>query len=155
MSKNPVNYITPLRGGVWRYGSGLSVYVEKLIDGRLIGASFRDNGIPVNTVDEDADTPSFGLTIDGQDMCYGWEFMDFSSEEAQDGTVTGTLTLRHNLKPVDVKVVTRCGGHGFFKRGISITNTSQTETLGLTAVSPLTGRIWPMADCLRENLSGA
>ena len=149
------NYISRLEGDtLWRYGSGLAMYVERLRDGRLIGASFRDNGIPVNAYDEDANTPAFGLVIDGQEMSYDWAFVNFEVREERAGAVVGTLTLRHAFKPVELTVKTRCGGHGFFKRELAITNTSAAETMSLTSVTPLTGRLWPMVDCLRENLRG-
>ena len=147
------NYITCINGGAgWRFGSEHAIYVERLIDGRLICASYRDNGIPIYERDEDTQTPAFDLVIDGQSMYYGWEFVDFNSCMGENGITTGTLILRHTLKPVQLTVKTYCSGFGFFRRELEITNTSEFETLGLTSVTPLCGSLWQMSDIIRENL---
>ena len=59
--------------GLFRYGSAKTVYTERLIDGRLLCADLRANGVPVASDHEDRFTPSFGFEIDGEDMTYGWK----------------------------------------------------------------------------------
>lgn len=150
MSKN---YVTVLEAEspAWRYGSDLTVYTERFLDGRLIGASYRDNGIPVYEHMENTDLPSFDLVIDGQSMYYGWEMVGFATA-GEDGIASGTLTLKHSLKPVTMTITTRAAGYGFIRRSMTITNTSSDETLGLTSVTPLQGYLWNDRPVLLQNL---
>lgn len=136
----------------WRYGSGTAIYTERFIDGRLISASFQDNGIPIFERKERVDDPSFDLVIDGESLYFGWQIEGFESSTDEQGGVVGVLTLRHDRKPVKLKIVTTAAGHGFFRRKIEITNTSADETLGITSVSPLKGVFWCMGDSIKENL---
>ena len=140
----------PQRG--WRYHSGTTVYTERFRDGRLIAASLQDTGIPCHARDEDPSTPAFDLQVDGESLAFGWDVA--GSTLTGEGTdAPGTcLRLRHGLKPVDLEIVTQAGGDGFLRRRMRLTNTSKTATLGLTAVTPLAGVLWPMQDALRENL---
>ena len=61
-------YITPIEGASkgWRYGSGLAIYTERFVDGRLLSASYMDNGIPAYEINENTDLPAFDLVIDGE-----------------------------------------------------------------------------------------
>ena len=152
----------PQRG--WRYHSGTVIYTERFRDGRLIAAAMHDTGIPYYPRDEDAGSPAFDLQIDGESLYFGWELAEaresglLSPAAGERIKVRGQsgecnrIVLKHTLKPVTLEITTVPGGDGFFRRSMKLTNTSATATLGLTAVSPLTGLIWPMADNLRENL---
>ena len=130
----------------WRYGSGLALYTERLVDGRLLCASHVDNGLPVYPEHESRATPAFDLVINGESLAFGWEYVSFSVEDG-----VGTLTLRHERKPVELQVITRPGGGGFLRRTLRITNTGDAA-LGLTSVAPLCGELWPLADGKAENL---
>ncbi len=135
-------YITALDGEPrgWRFGSGLAIYTERFIDGRLLCASFVDNGIPTYTHTEQPYGTSFELVIDGESLAFDWDCGDFTVTEER-GLPVGTLTLRHTRKPVTVQVITRAGGHGCFRRTLRITNTGDAA-LGLTSVVPLRGMLW-------------
>ena len=133
----------------WRYGSGLAVYTERFIDGRLLCASYIDNGAPVYQANERAVIPAFDLVLDGQSLAFGWELADV--QVSQDGDVAvGALTLRHSLLPVELAVETRACGDGFFRRRLTLCNTSGDRTLGLTSVTPLRGMLWNIGDVMKE-----
>ena len=136
----------------WRFGSGMAIYTERFLDGRLLGASFKDNGVPLKTGNELRDCPAFDLVIDGESLAFDWEYLDFTITTTDDGLPCGTLTLRHARKPVELRVTTQPGGFGCFRRTLQITNTSPDQSLGLTAVTPFCGVLWQMTDALADNL---
>ncbi|MHB9134199.1 MAG: alpha-galactosidase [Armatimonadota bacterium] len=142
-------YITVLedeRHG-WRFGSGLAIYTERLVDGRLLGVSYVDNGLPVQPAHELRFMPAFDLVVDGESLAFGWEYVDFTMT----GEGAGTLTLRHTVKPVELRITTLPGGHGCLRRSMQVTNTGDTS-LGLTSVTPLQGVLWDIADNTAANL---
>lgn len=140
----------PQRG--WRYHSGAAVYTERFREGRLICAALQDTGIPWHPRDEEAGVPAFDLQIDGESLYFGWEVAESAVTNAGSDAPGTHIVLRHTHKPVDLEIVTIAGGDGFFRRRLRLTNTSKTATLGLTAIAPLNGLIWPMKDNLLENL---
>jgi len=152
---NKNNYITPLSGEKpgWRYGSDCAIYTERFVDGRLLCAAYQDNGVPIYERDEQVHQPAFDLVIDGDSLYFGWEFIGFESRRISNGAIQGTLTLKHSIKPLVLKIVTCVCGNGFFKRRLEITNTSRDTSLGLTAIAPLCGILWPMKDNLEDNLN--
>jgi len=149
------NYITSLPGEKpgWRYGSDFAIYTERFVDGRLLCAAYQDNGIPIYERDEQICQPSFDLVIDGDSLYFGWEFAGFESVQIANGAVQGTLTLKHSIKPLVLKIITSACGSGFFRRRLEIVNTSKDVSLGLTSITPLCGILWPMKDNLEDNLN--
>lgn len=152
MVKN--NYITYIDGEKkgFRYGSDLAVYTERFIDGRLLCADYRDNGIPTYERYEKNDKTGFDLVIDGESIYFGWEFIEFTSEKTNNGNALGTLILQHTIKPITLKVITECCGFGYFRRYMEIINTSDEKNIGLTSVTPLMGILWQMSDKADINL---
>jgi len=147
---SPSRYLTALDDPLgWRYGSGCAIYTERFIDGRLLCASYVDNGLPLYTQHEQRAFPAFDLMIDGDTLDFGWECNGFSADEA---TTTGTLLLHHSRKPVQLTITTQASGHGFFRRTMTITNTSPDTPLSLTAITPLCGILWSGSDALRDHL---
>lgn len=140
----------PERG--WRYHSGTTLYTERLRDGRLIAASLQDTGVPYYANGEEAAIPAFDVQVDGESLSFDWELAEAAVTGADTETPSVRLRLRHALKPIEIEIETLAGGGGFFRRRMRLRNTSETVTLGLTSVSPLTGSVWPMNDNLRENL---
>ena len=155
------NYITCLSGTHqgWRYGSEGAIYTERFIDGRLLCADYRDNGIPMHEYDEQVDQPSFlhrpsfDLVVDGNSLDFGWEYSGFKSEKTSAGEVQGTLTLRHGAKPLHLKIITCACNSGFFRRRLELTNTSKDSILGLTSIAPFCGILWPIQSKLENNLN--
>ncbi len=141
----------PQRG--WRYHSSNVIYTERFRDGRLIAAAFQDTGVPCLARDEEPEKTAFDLQIDGESLYFGWELGEVVVTPATDeGALPETrLTLRHTVKPVSLEIVTQVCGGGFFRRRMRLTNLSKDAMLGLTAVTPLRGALWPMAEHIREN----
>lgn len=136
----------------FQYGSELSVYTETLVDGRLLVSGFQDNGITIYELSDLKDKPAFDLVVDGESLYYGWEFVDFNTDEDAIGNARGALTLKNTMKPLQLKITTSCCGFGFFTRAMELTNLSADATLGLTSMVPFKGCIWNVTDNLADNL---
>jgi len=155
------NYITFLEEGEkkgFRYGSDMTIYTERFIDGRLVCAAYQDNGVPIRWDHESTDRPSFDLVIDGKSLYYGWKFEGFDNKKTDNGVVIGTVNLRHTVEPILLKIHTYCTGFGFYKRYLEITNTSKSKSISLTSIIPMSGSMWKMtcegkkSDNIMENL---
>ena len=140
----------PQRG--WRYHSANVIYVERFRDGRLIAASLQDTGVPYYPHDEEAEQAAFDLQVDGESLYFAWEVTESVVADSDDELPQCRIVLQHTLKPVRLEIVTQASQHGFLRRRMSLTNTSDSATLGLTSVVPLRGLLWPMTDNVRENL---
>lgn len=136
----------------WRYHSGLALWTERLVDGRLLCASLQDNGIAPYLRDELRDQAGFELVVDGESLASGWTLVGFTKSEGPRGVATARLVLRHERLPVDLTVETDACGRGFFRRRIKIRNTSRDRHLGITTVCPLAGAAWASGDALRDGL---
>lgn len=136
---------------VARHVSGTTVREEALQDGRFIGLYWSATGqvhreniadglpgldplaYPLNT---------FELEIDGQSLHSQWTWTGASERKGKrPGTVETALELRHNIRPVTVKVVTRLDGTSIHARWLEITNTGK-KPAALSHVSPCCGILW-------------
>jgi len=136
---------------VARYVSATTVREEALDHGRLIGLYWsasgqvqRENltaGLPgLNPLEFPLHT--FDLEIDGQDLRNCWEYVSAVERPGQrPNTREAVVTLRHEVRPVTVKVVTRLDGTPFMVRYLEITNTSKAPA-ALSRVSPWSGFLW-------------
>jgi hypothetical protein len=134
-----------------RHVSGTTVREEALQDGRFIGLYWSATGhvhrenvtdnfpgldlltFPLNT---------FELEIDSQSLHNRWTWVGASSRQAKKpGTVETAVELRHNIRPVTVKVVTRLDGTSIQARWLEITNTGK-KPAALSKVSPCCGLLW-------------
>ena len=142
----------PQRG--WRYHSGTTIYVERFSKGRLIAASLQDTGVPYYPQDEDSGQVAFDLQVDGESLYFGWDLVEAvtTDEGPESGPPKTRLVLQHTLKPLQLEIVTQAAGDGFFRRTMQLTNTSETDALGLTSITPLCGALWSMTDNVTENL---
>ena len=133
-----------------RYVSSTSVYEEALQDTRWIGlyksASGqvqRENvtaGLPrLNTLE--FPLHAFNLEIDGQGSHNGWEWVAATEQRSEKGIREALVELRHLVRPIKVKIVTRLDGTPFFSRHLEITNTGKFPA-ALSRVSPWSGIIW-------------
>lgn len=140
-----IEHRTPRPG--WSYHSGTTIYVERLLEGRLIAASLQATGIPFYDRDEDVDTPAFDLQIDGESLYFGWK-LDQSRIDADDATgcQEAFISLKHTWKPVKIDIRTTAAGDGFFRRRMTLSNLSEDKTLALNAVTPLSGLVFRMVD---------
>ncbi len=135
----------PCRG--WRYHSGPAVYVERFRDGRLIAASLQSTGIPIHARHEDVDSPAFDLQMDGESLYFGWSLSESRvSTDPGTGCPETAICLKHEWKPLQLDIRTTAAGGGFFRRRMTVTNLSPDRTLALSAVTPLAGSVFWMAD---------
>jgi len=134
-----------------RYVSDTAVYEEALEHGRWIGLYWSACGqvqrenvttslpgldsllLPLNT---------FELEIDGQSLHNRWQWVEsYERPGGRPGTIEAVVVLRHEVRPVTVKVVTRLDGSPVLARRLEITNTGSTPA-ALAAVSPWSGLLW-------------
>ncbi|MBI2843687.1 MAG: alpha-galactosidase [Armatimonadetes bacterium] len=134
------------------YISGNTIYVEQLVDSRLVGRSWSNNGKldPKNLWDSDAfeirfkDKPS-PSRVPGTLLSNGWELVTAeeikgSRENARDFVVE----LSNRRLPVKAKVHTFLDGTPALTRWLEISNTGKAP-IALTALSPWCGRLWGKA----------
>ena len=139
---------------VARYVSDTVVYEEALDHGRWIGLYWSASGQVQreNLVDKlpafnplELPLHAFDLEIDGQDLRNHWEHV--SSLQRPGGrpdTREAVVELRHQVRPVTVKVVTRLDGTAILVRFLEITNTGKAPA-ALSRVSPWSGLLWTWA----------
>ena len=133
-----------------RYVSAEGVCEEALQDTRWIGLYWSASG-QVQRENVTAELPgiktleiplhAFELEIDGQDLRNGWEWVGSVERNGERGTREAVVELRHKIRPVTVKIVTRMDGTPFFVRHLEITNTGKAAA-SLSRVSPWAGNLW-------------
>jgi alpha-galactosidase len=134
-----------------RYVSGTTVYEEALEHGRWIGLYWSASG-QVQRENTVATLPgldalkyplhSFELQIDGQTLHNRWAWVDgYERPGPRAGTVEAVAELRHTLRPVTVRVVTRLDGTAIIMRYLEVTNTGDAPA-ALAAVAPWSGVLW-------------
>jgi len=133
------------------YRTGLAVYEESLIKGCFAGRGWNGAGF-VNFYDGRLDplqhpTPqAFWLEVDGQLLASDWEWEGY--EEVQNEKPHGAapepyrihavVTLRHTVRPVEVKVHTGLDGTPVMARWLEVTNTG-TAPAALSVAFPWSG----------------
>ena len=136
---------------VARYVSAGTVYEEALEQGRWIGLYWsasgqvqRENlisGLPGYSTLE-MPLHAFDIEIDGQLLHNRWEMLSCDTQPgSRPGTVEAVVELRHELRPVTIKVVTRVDGTPFIVRRLEVTNSGNTPA-ALSRVSPWSGLLW-------------
>jgi len=132
-----------------RYVSDLMVREEALENGMLRGLYWSSSGqvsrwIPQYDHSLHAPSTAFELEIDGHDLSGHWNWESAFERDGKRGTREAVIELKHQVRPVTIKVVTRLDGTQVMARYLEITNTgSTTATLG--HVSPMSGLIWNTA----------
>jgi alpha-galactosidase len=127
-----------------RYVSGRSVYTEGLMDGRWVGRHWAADGharAPCEGWIEDA----FRLAIEGEVLAGGWQYVSAMETGGGRGGRHHVVEISSGARPVGVRVHTLLDSTSVFTRWLDITNSSD-ESLALTAVSPLSGRVWAHRD---------
>ena len=134
-----------------RYVSGDAVYEEALEHGRWIGLYWSASGQVQreNTTSglpglDSLRTPlhAFELEIDGQTMNNRWDLVSASQQPGErPETTEAVVELRHQLRPVTVKVVTRLDGSPVLVRYLEITNTGEAPA-ALASIAPWAGVLW-------------
>ena len=91
---------------------------------------------------------SFELEIDGQSLHSHWQFVGAGSEET--GKVScAVVTLRHEIRPVQVRVHTRLRGTGFIERWLEVVNLGDAP-MALSRIAPLSGLLF-LVDDLKQH----
>lgn len=134
-----------------RYVSGTTVREEALEHGRPIGLYWSATGQVQreNVVSKLPGMDSlfkpihvFELEIDGQLLQNHWQVVSTGERPgARPGTVEAVVELRHELRPIDVKVVTRLDSSPILVRWLEITNTGSAPA-AISHVTPWSGVIW-------------
>jgi len=134
-----------------RYVSATSVREECLEHGRLIGLYWSATG-QIQRENVTSGLPGmdslsrplhvFELEVDGQDLRNRWDWASASERSGErPGTTEAVAELRHQLRPISLKVVTRLDGSLILARWLEITNTG-TQPSALSHVSPWSGLLW-------------
>jgi len=148
-----------------RYVSATAVCEEALEHGRWIGLYWSATGyvhresvvaeLPGSTLPSTAvmgvkpgldsrihPLHTFELEIDGQSLHNRWELVNSTQRPGQrPGTTEAVVELKHQVRPVTVKVVTRLDGSPVLVRYLEITNTGKAPA-ALGSVSPWSGVLW-------------
>ena len=133
-----------------RYVSGTTVYEEALDHTRWLGLYWsasgqvqRENVVSALPEKNPLEHPlhAFSLEIDGQDLRNRWEWVGAYERPGAHNTREAVVELRHQVRPVTVRVVTRLDGTPILVRWLEVTNTSLQPT-ALSAVAPWSGMLW-------------
>lgn len=106
------------------YRTALTVYEESFTKGRFVGRGWNGAGF-LNFYDGRLDPAqhfapqAFWLEVDGQLLASDWEWV---GHEIECGSHV-TVTLKHSVRPVSVKVHTRLDGTSILIRWLEVTNT--------------------------------
>ncbi len=85
---------------------------------------------------------AFDLEIDGQDLRNCWESTGSKERNGErPGTREALVELRHLIRPVTVRIITRLDGTPFLARHLEIINTGKAPA-ALSRVSPWSGLLW-------------
>ena len=144
-----------------RYATGTTVYEEALDHTRWLGLYWSaggqiqrenvTNSLPyqhgwrggLNPLE--SPLQAFELEIDGQSLKNRWEWLESAEREGARGTREAVVTLRHQVRPLTLRVVTRLDGSPFLVRYLEISNTGSAPS-ALGRVSPLAGMLWNTRD---------
>lgn len=136
---------------VARYVTDTTVREEALENGRLIGLYWSASG-QVQRENISQTLPKinpwhrpihvFELEIDGQSLHNRWDWISASERPAlKPGTVESVVELKHQVRPVSVKVVTRLDGSPILTRWLEISNTG-SQPAAISRVAPWSGMLW-------------
>jgi alpha-galactosidase len=142
-----------------RYTSGLFIYDEVFIGGRLVNRYWSSTGgiRPdmhfrwgdwYKNVAPLLPNDAFSLSLEGQDLRGGWKWLGAEESSEPSGfrgegrpTRHAVVYLEHTRRPVKVAVHTCLDGSPFMIRWLEVTNTGEAPT-AISAVSPWSGMVW-------------
>ncbi len=85
--------------------------------------------------------------MDGESLYFGWELTASALEtDAATGCPETRITLTHSWKPLRLEIRTLAADGGFFRRRMSLTSLSADTAMALSAVTPLRGSVFWMAE---------
>jgi alpha-galactosidase len=106
------------------YRTGLTVYEESFIKGRFVGRGWNGSGF-LNFYEGRLDPAqhfapqAFWLEVDGHLLSSDWDCVGYEIESQSHVTVS----LKHTVRPISVKVHTRLDGTPILTRWLEVTNT--------------------------------
>ncbi|MBN1916977.1 MAG: alpha-galactosidase [Verrucomicrobia bacterium] len=125
------------------YRTAMTVYEESLIRGRFVGRGWNGSGF-VPFYDGRIDPAShpapqaFWIELDGQLLASDWEWAGFEKKAGPSGGMEAAVTLKHAVRPVTLKVVTKLDGTPVLARWVEITNTGAAPA-ALSTCAPWSG----------------
>lgn len=151
LKNTELSFATTAKRPAARYVSASMVCEEALDHGRWIGLYWsatghvhRENvttGLP-NLPPLQHLLHAFELEIDGQLLHNHWDWVGASQRPGKRGnTEEAIIELRHQVRPVTVKVVTRVDSSPVLARYLEITNTGKVSA-ALSHISPWSGVLW-------------
>ncbi len=114
------------------YRSKDMVYEERFEKGTLVTCGWNASGYPLDVLTNFpsrldtrryAEPCAFNLEVDGQSVSYDLDFHSFDKEELN-GALLCRLTLKSNIKPLEITVCTLLDGSQMFSRWLEIKNLS-------------------------------
>jgi alpha-galactosidase len=152
---DPAIFIRPGEAPGARFHTGRVVLDEAFLGGRLCTRYWSAAGQVVPEMhagkiswaaDEPAD--SFAVSVDGQDLAGGYEWIEAGEEPdasglraARSGVACAVVRLAHPAATAEVRVHTRLDGGPFVVRWLEISNRS-SRAVAITRVSPFAGMVW-------------
>jgi alpha-galactosidase len=134
-----------------RYVSAAAVCEEALEHGRWIGVYWsatghvhRENVVPGLPGLPSLSRPihAFELEIDGQSLHNRWDLIKSSRRPGnRPETSEAVVELKHQIRPVTLKVITRLDGSPVLARHLEITNTGKAPA-ALGSIAPWSGVLW-------------
>lgn len=112
------------------YRTGSTVYEESLTKGRFVGRGWNGAGF-INFYDGRTDPEqhfapqAFWLEIDGQLLASNWVWAGFEQVQNDNGALHIVITLRHDTRPVTVRVHTLLDGTPVLTRWLEVINTGE------------------------------
>jgi len=136
-------HFTPEPEPTLSYRSALTVYEESFIKGRFVGRCWNGAGF-LNFYEGRLDPAqhfapqAFWVEVDGQLLASDWEWQGWEQQAEANGSKLVTVTLKHKLRPVTVKVHTRLDGTPILTRWLEVQNTG-AHTAALSAAFSWSG----------------
>ena len=128
------------------YRSKDMIYEERFEKGALMPCGWNGAGYPLDVLTNFpsrldtrryAEPFSFNLEIDGQCVSYDLEFVSFEKEET-DNALLCRLTLKSNIKPLEITVCTLLDGSQMFSRWLEIKSLSD-KPMCISKIAPISG----------------
>jgi alpha-galactosidase len=139
------------------YRTGWVVYEESLSKGQFVGRGWNGSGF-VSFYDgrlNPAEYPmpeAFRLEIDGQSLDTDWKWVGLEKTSSGKGNLHAAIILKHDVRPVTVKVHTKLDGTAILTRWLEVTNTGK-QPAALAVASPWSG-VMQKTNRWRSHLNG-
>ena len=133
------------------YRSKNMIYEERFEKGALVTCGWNGAGYPLDVLTNFpsrldtrryAEPFAFNLEVDGQSVSYDLELTSFEKEEAN-GAITCRLTLKSNIKPLEITVCTLLDGTQMLSRWLELKSLSD-KPMCIGRLAPISGGLEDM-----------